>query len=213
MKFSEFVRKYSNYKYKETGSRHVTESERANLMKEFNKLSEKKIDSRKSKVNESTAEERMSRFAEMRQAGKKTEPKAKYAGVVGKGLMKEKRIDNESRRMAKEKKTTKDFSAMVSAYKNYKEEKTGTRSVSYREIKSLRESFEANALKTKKTKMAEENQISEKKMRTINKKLHEANFHVRRANRLLKENDMTGAEMSVDNATAAVDAVNDMTAG
>lgn len=257
MKFSEFVRKYSNYKYKETGSRHVTESERANLMKEFNKLSEKKIDSRKSKVNESTAEERMSRFAEMRQAGKKTEPKAKYAGVVGKGPMKEKRIDNKSRRMAEEKKTTKDFSAMVSAYKNYKEEKTGTRSVSYREIKSLRESFEknalktnekpfsamvsayknykeektgdrsvsykeikalresfeANALKTKKTKMAEENQISEKKMRAINKKLHEANFHVRRANRLLKENDIAGAEMSVDNATAAVDAVNDMTAG
>lgn len=257
MKFSEFVRKYSNYKYKETGSRHVTESERANLMKEFNKLSEKKIDSRKSKVNESAAEERMSRFAEMRQAGKKTEPKAKYAGVVGKGPMKEKRISNESRRMAEEKKTTKNFSAMVSAYKNYKEEKTGDRSVSYKEIKALRESFEKNslktnekpfsamvsaykkykeektgdrsvsykeikalresfeenALKTKKTKMAEESQISEKKMRAINKKLHEANFHVRRANRLLKENDMAGAEMSVDNATAAVDAVTDMTAG
>lgn len=259
MKFSEFVRRYSNYKYKETGSRRVTESERANLMKEFNKLSEKKIDSQKSKVSENTSEERMSRFAEMRQAGKKPAPKAKYAELVENGSKKKgKYIENDRRRMGEEKKINekpfsamvsayknykeektgdrsvsykeikalresfeknslktneKPFSAMVSAYKKYKEEKTGDRSVSYKEIKALRESFEENALKTKKTKMAEESQISEKKMRAINKKLHEANFHVRRANRLLKENDMAGAEMSVDNATAAVDAVTDMTAG
>lgn len=215
MKFSEFVRRYSNYKYKETGSRHVTESERANLMKEFNKLSEKKIDSRKSKVDESAAEERMSRFAEMRQAGKKTEPKAKYAGVVGKGPKKKgKYIENDRRRMGEEKKINeKPFSAMVSAYKNYKEEKTGDRSVSYREIKALRESFNANKLETEKKRVAEDKQIPEKELKTIQKKLHEASFHVRRANRLLKENDMAGAEMSVDNATAAVDAVTDMTAG
>lgn len=217
MKFSEFVRRYSNYKYKETGSRHVTESERANLMKEFNKLSEQKVDSRKSRVKENASEERMSRFAEMRQAGKKTAPKAKYAKLV-ENKSKKKLINRESRRMAEEKRNKKKvnekpFSAMVSAYKNYKEEKTGDRSVSYREIKALRESFNANNLKTEKKRVAEEKQIPEKELKTIQKKLHEASFHVRRANRLLKENDMAGAEMSVDNATAAVDAVTDMTAG
>lgn len=217
MKFSEFVRKYSNYKYKETGSRHVTESERANLMKEFNKLSEKKVDSRKSRVSESASEKRMSRFAEMRQAGKEPDTKAKYAKLV-ENKSKKKLVDRESRRMAEEKRNEKKanekpFSAMVSAYKNYKEEKTGDRSVSYREIKALRESFEANAQKTEKKRVVEEKQIPEKELKTIQKKLHEASFHVRRANRLLKENDMAGAEMSVDNATAAVDAVTDMTAG
>ena len=100
------------------------------------------------------------------------------------------------------------FSEMVSSYKNYKERKTGNRSVSYAEIKELREAFEANRLNKKGQK-----RVTGKKLDSIQKKLHEASFHVRRANRLLKENDMAGAEMAVDNATNAVDAVNDMTAG
>ena len=66
MRFSEFVRRYSNYKYEETGIRHVTESERKNLIKEFNKISEKKIDSQKKRVNEGISEKRMSRYTEMR---------------------------------------------------------------------------------------------------------------------------------------------------
>ena len=99
---------------------------------------------------------------------------------------------------------------MVSSYKNYKERKTGNRSVSYAEIKELREAFEANSLNSGRRG---QKRITEGKLNSIRKKLHEASFHVRRANRLLKENDMAGAEMAVDNAANAVDAVNDMTDG
>ena len=157
MRFSEFVRRYSIYKYEETGIRHVTESERKNLIKEFNKISEKKIDSQKKRVNEGTSEKRMSRYAEMRHGNR-----------------------SNGRKMSKE-------------------------------IKELREAFEANSLKKKR--LGGQKRVTEKKLDSIQKKLHEASFHVRRANRLLKENDMAGAEMAVDNATNAVDAVNDMTAG
>ena len=115
---------------------------------------------------------------------------------------------NSLKKKRPESKRPEKFSEMVSSYKNYKERKTGNRSVSYAEIKELREAFEANSLNKKGQK-----RITEKKLDSIRKKLHEASFHVRRANRLLKENDMAGAEMAVDNAATAVDAVNDMTAG
>ena len=249
MRFSEFVRRYSNYKYEETGIRHVTESERKNLIKEFNKISEKKIDSQKKRVNEGTSEKRMSRYAEMRRGNrsngrkmskgikelreafeanslKKKRPE-KFSEMVSsykdfkehetgdrsvsyreiKELREAFEANSLNNRKPKGKRPEK-FSEMVSSYKNYKERKTGNRSVSYAEIKELREAFEANRLNKKGQK-----RVTEKKLDSIQKKLHEASFHVRRANRLLKENDMAGAEMAVDNATNAVDAVNDMTAG
>ena len=202
MRFSEFVRRYSNYKYEETGIRHVTESERKNLIKEFNKISEKKIDSRKKRVNEGTSEKRMSRYAEMRRGNRSNGRKMSKR-------IKELREAFEANSLKK--KRPEKFSEMVSSYKNYKERKTGNRSVSYAEIKELREAFEANSLKKKR--LGGQKRFTEKKLDSIQKKLHEASFHVRRANRLLKENDMAGAEMAVDNATNAVDAVNDMTAG
>lgn len=258
MRFSEFVRRYSNYKYEETGIRHVTESERKNLIKEFNKISENRIDSQKKRVNEGASEKRMSRYAEMRRGNGS---KGKYSEMVGNrrkmskeikelreafeanslGNRKPKKFSemvssykdfkehetgdrsvsyreikelreafeaNYSKKKGPEGKRPEKFSEMVSSYKNYKERKTGNRSVSYKEIKELREAFETNSLNKKGQK-----QITEKKLDSIQKKLHEASFHVRRANRLLKENDMAGAEMAVDNATNAVDAVNDMTTG
>ena len=252
MRFSEFVRRYSNYKYEETGIRHVTESERKNLIKEFNKISEKKIDSQKKRVNEGTSEKRMSRYAEMR-CGKRSngrkmskeikelreafeanslnnrKPK-KFSEMVSSYKdfkeretgdrsvsyreIKELREAFEANSLNKKRpecKRPEKFSEMVSSYKNYKERKTGNHSVSYAEIKELREAFEANSLN--KGRLGGQKKITEKKLDSIQKKLHEASFHVRRANRLLKENDMAGAEMAVDNATNAVDAVNDMTAG
>ena len=199
MRFSEFVRRYSNYKYEKTGIRHVTESERKNLIKEFNKISEKKIDSQKKRVNEGTSEKRMSRYAEMRR-GKRSNGRKMSKEI------KELREAFEANSLNNRK--PEKFSEMVSSYKDFKEHETGDRSVSYREIKELREAFEANSLNKKGQK-----KITEKKLDSIRKKLHEASFHVRRANRLLKENDMAGAEMAVDNAANAVDAVNDMTAG
>lgn len=202
MRFSEFVRRYSNYKYEETGIRHVTESERKNLIKEFNKISEKKIDSQKKRVNEGTSKKRMSRYAEMRRGNRSNGRK------MSKGI-KELRGAFEANSLSNRK--PEKFSEMVSSYKNYKERKTGNRSVSYAEIKELREAFEANSLKKKR--LGGQKRVTEKKLDSIQKKLHEASFHVRRANRLLKENDIAGAEMAVDNATNAVDAVNDMTAG
>ena len=252
MRFSEFVRRYSNYKYEETGIRHVTESERKNLIKEFNKISEKKIDSRKKRVNEGTSEKRMSRYAEMRRGNrsngrkmskrikelreafeanslKKKRPEKFSEMVSSYKNYKERKTGNRSVSYAEIKelreafeanslnnrkpkgKRPEKFSEMVSSYKNYKERKTGNRSVSYAEIKELREAFEANSLKKKR--LGGQKRFTEKKLDSIQKKLHEASFHVRRANRLLKENDMAGAEMAVDNATNAVDAVNDMTAG
>ena len=251
MRFSEFVRRYSNYKYEETGIRHVTESERKNLIKEFNKISEKKIDSQKRRVNEGVSKERMSRYgkySEMAGNGRKMskeikelreafesnslnnrKPK-KFSEMVSNYKdfkeretgdrsvsyreIKELREAFEANSLKKKRpegKRPEKFSEMVSSYKNYKERKTGNRSVSYREIKELREAFEANSLN--KGRLGGQKKITEKKLDSIRKKLHEASFHVRRANRLLKENDMAGAEMAVDNATNAVDAVNDMTAG
>ena len=252
MRFSEFVRRYSNYKYEETGIRHVTESERKNLIKEFNKISEKKIDSRKKRVNEGTSEKRMSRYAEMRHGNRSNGRKMsrgikelrgafeanslsnrkpeKFSEMVSsykdfkehetgdrsvsyreiKELREAFEANSLNNRKPKGKRPEK-FSEMVSSYKNYKERKTGNRSVSYAEIKELREAFEANSLKKKR--LGGQKRVTEKKLDSIQKKLHEASFHVRRANRLLKENDMAGAEMAVDNATNAVDAVNDMTAG
>ena len=252
MRFSEFVRRYSNYKYEETGIRHVTESERKNLIKEFNKISEKKIDSQKKRVNEGTSEKRMSRYAEMRRGNRSNgrkmskeikelreafeanslnnrKPK-KFSEMVSSYKdfkeretgdhsvsyreIKELREAFEANSLKKKRpvgKRPEKFSEMVSSYKNYKERKTGNRSVSYAEIKELREAFEANSLN--KGRLGGQKKITEKKLDSIQKKLHEASFHVRRANRLLKENDMAGAEMAVDNATNAVDAVNDMTAG
>ena len=249
MRFSEFVRRYSNYKYEETGIRHVTESERKNLIKEFNKISEKKIDSQKRRVNEGTSEKRMSRYAEMRYGNRSNGRKMskgikelreafeanslsnrkpeKFSEMVSsykdfkehetgdrsvsyreiKELREAFEANSLNNRKLKGKRPEK-FSEMVSSYKNYKERKTGNRSVSYAEIKELREAFEANRLNKKGQK-----RVTEKKLDSIQKKLHEASFHVRRANRLLKENDMAGAEIAVDNATNAVDAVNDMTAG
>ena len=252
MRFSEFVRRYSNYKYEETGIRHVTESERKNLIKEFNKISEKKIDSQKKRVNEGASEKRMSRYAEMRYGnrsnGRKMSNEIKElreafeANSLNKGRpekfsemvssykdfkehetgdrsvsyreIKELREAFEANSLKKkgpEGKRPEKFSEMVSSYKNYKERKTGNRSVSYAEIKELREAFEANSLN--KGRLGGQKKITEKKLDSIRKKLHEASFHVRRANRLLKENDMAGAEMAVDNAATAVDAVNDMTTG
>ena len=252
MRFSEFVRRYSIYKYEETGIRHVTESERKNLIKEFNKISEKKIDSQKKRVNEGTSEKRMSRYAEMRREnrsnGRKMSKRVKelreafeanslsnrkpekFSEMVSsykdfkehetgdrsvsyreiKELREAFEANSLSNRKPKGKRPEK-FSEMVSSYKNYKERKTGNRSVSYAEIKELREAFEANSLKKKR--LGGQKRVTEKKLDSIQKKLHEASFHIRRANRLLKENDMAGAEMAVDNATNAVDAVNDMTAG
>ena len=252
MRFSEFVRRYSNYKYEETGIRHVTESERKNLIKEFNKISEKKIDSRKKRVNEGTSEKRMSRYTEMRHGNRSNGRKMsrrikelrgafeanslsnrkpeKFSEMVSsykdfkehetgdrsvsyreiKELREAFEANSLNNRKPKGKRPEK-FSEMVSSYKNYKERKTGNRSVSYAEIKELREAFEANSLKKKR--LGGQKRVTEKKLDSIQKKLHEASFHVRRANRLLKENDMAGAEMAVDNATNAVDAVNDMTAG
>ena len=252
MRFSEFVRRYSNYKYEETGIRHVTESERKNLIKEFNKISEKKIDSQKKRVNEGTSEKRMSRYAEMRRGNRSNGRKMskgikelrgafeanslsnrkpeKFSEMVSsykdfkehetgdrsvsyreiKELREAFEANSLNNRKHKSKRPEK-FSEMVSSYKNYKERKTGNRSVSYAEIKELREAFEANSLKKKRR--GGQKRVTEKKLDAIQKKLHEASFHVRRANRLLKENDMAGAEMAVDNATNAVDAVNDMTAG
>ena len=252
MRFSEFVRRYSNYKYEETGIRHVTESERKNLIKEFNKISEKKIDSQKKRVNEGTSEKRMSRYAEMRHGNRSNGRKMsrgikelrgafeanslsnrkpeKFSEMVSsykdfkehetgdrsvsyreiKELREAFEANSLNNRKPKGKRPEK-FSEMVSSYKNYKERKTGNRSVSYAEIKELREAFEANSLKKKR--LGGQKRVTEKKLDSIQKKLHEASFHVRRANRLLKENDMAGAEMAVDNATNAVDAVNDMTAG
>ena len=252
MRFSEFVRRYSNYKYEETGIRHVTESERKNLIKEFNKISEKKIDSQKKRVNEGTSENRMSRYAEMRRGNRSNGRKMskeikelreafeanylnnrkpeKFSEMVSsykdfkeretgdrsvsyreiKELREAFEANSLNNRKPKGKRPEK-FSEMVSSYKNYKERKTGNRSVSYAEIKELREAFEANSLN--KGRLGRQKKITEKKLDSIRKKLHEASFHVRRANRLLKENDMAGAEMAVDNATNAVDAVNDMTAG
>ena len=252
MRFSEFVRRYSNYKYEKTGIRHVTESERKNLIKEFNKISENKIDSQKKRVNEGASEKRMSRYAEMRRGnrsnGRKTskeikelreafeanslnkrKPK-KFSEMVSnykdfkehetgdrsvsyreiKELREAFEANSLNNRKPKGKRPEK-FSEMVSSYKNYKERKTGNRSVSYAEIKELREAFEANSLN--KGRLGGQKKITEKKLDSIQKKLHEASFHVRRANRLLKENDMAGAETAVDNATNAVDAVNEMTAG
>ena len=202
MRFSEFVRRYSNYKYEETGIRHVTESERKNLIKEFNKISEKKIDSQKKRVNEGTSEKRMSRYAEMRRGNRSNGRKMSKRIKELRGAFEANSLSNRK---------PEKFSEMVSSYKNYKERKTGNRSVSYAEIKELREAFEANSLN--KGRLGGQKKITEKKLDSIQKKLHEASFHVRRANRLLKENDMAGAEMAVDNATNAVDAVNDMTAG
>ena len=202
MRFSEFVRRYSNYKYEETGIRHVTESERKNLIKEFNKISEKKIDSQKKRVNEGTSEKRMSRYAEMRRGNRSNGRKMSKRIKELRGAFEANSLSNRK---------PEKFSEMVSSYKNYKELKTGNRSVSYAEIKELREAFEANSLKKKR--LGGQKRVTEKKLDSIQKKLHEASFHVRRANRLLKENDMAGAEMAVDNATNAVDAVNDMTAG
>ena len=243
MRFSEFVRRYSNYKYEKTGIRRVTESERKNLIKEFNKISEKKIDSRK----------RMSRYSETRRGnssignGRKTSNEIKelreafestslnnrkpekFSEMVSsykdfkerktgdrsvsykeiKELREAFEASSLSNRRFKGKRPEK-FSEMVSSYKNYKERKTGNRSVSYKEIKELREAFEANSLNSGRRG---QKRITEGKLNSIRKKLHEASFHVRRANRLLKENDMAGAEMAVDNAANAVDAVNDMTAG
>ena len=252
MRFSEFVRRYSIYKYEETGIRHVTESERKNLIKEFNKISEKKIDSQKKRVNEGTSEKRMSRYAEMRREnrsnGRKMSKRVKelreafeanslsnrkpekFSEMVSsykdfkehetgdrsvsyreiKELREAFEANSLNNRKPKGKRPEK-FSEMVSSYKNYKERKTGNRSVSYAEIKELREAFEANSLKKKR--LGGQKRVTEKKLDSIQKKLHEASFHIRRANRLLKENDMAGAEMAVDNATNAVDAVNDMTAG
>ena len=252
MRFSEFVRRYSNYKYEETGIRHVTESERKNLIKEFNKISEKKIDSQKKRVNEGISEKRMSRYAEMRRGNRSNGRKMskrikelrgafeanslsnrkpeKFSEMVSsykdfkehetgdrsvsykeiKELREAFEANSLNNRKPKGKRPEK-FSEMVSSYKNYKERKTGNRSVSYAEIKELREAFEANSLKKKR--LGGQKRVTEKKLDSIQKKLHEASFHVRRANRLLKENDMAGAEMAVDNATNAVDAVNDMTAG
>ena len=252
MRFSEFVRRYSNYKYEETGIRHVTESERKNLIKEFNKISEKKIDSQKKRVNEGTSKKRMSRYAEMRRGNRSNGRKMskgikelreafeanslsnrkpeKFSEMVSsykdfkehetgdrsvsyreiKELREAFEANSLNNRKPKGKRPEK-FSEMVSSYKNYKERKTGNRSVSYAEIKELREAFEANSLKKKR--LGGQKRVTEKKLDSIQKKLHEASFHVRRANRLLKENDMAGAEMAVDNATNAVDAVNDMTAG
>ena len=207
MRFSEFVRRYSNYKYEETGIRHVTESERKNLIKEFNKISEKKIDSQKKRVNEGTSEKRMSRYTEMRRGNRSNGRKMSKRIKELRGAFEANSLNN---RKPKSKRPEK-FSEMVSSYKNYKERKTGNRSVSYAEIKELREAFEANSLKKKR--LGGRKRVTEKKLDSIQKKLHEASFHVRRANRLLKENDMAGAEMAVDNATNAVDAVNDMTAG
>lgn len=257
MRFSEFVRRYSNYKYEETGIRHVTESERKNLIKEFNKISEKKIDSQKKRVNEGTSEKRMSRYAEMRRGNRSNRRKMskeikelreafkanylnnrkpeKFSEMVSSYKdfkeretgyrsvsyreIKELREAFEANSMNKKRpegkrpegKRPEKFSEMVSSYKNYKERKTGNRSVSYAEIKELREAFEANYLN--KGRLGGQKKITEKKLDSIQKKLHEASFHVRRANRLLKENDIAGAEMAVDNATNAVDAVNNMTAG
>ena len=202
MRFSEFVRRYSNYKYEETGIRHVTESERKNLIKEFNKISEKKIDSQKKRVNEGISEKRMSRYAEMRRGNRSNGRKMSKRIKELRGAFEANSLSNRK---------PEKFSEMVSSYKNYKERKTGNRSVSYAEIKELREAFEANSLKKKR--LGGQKRVTEKKLDSIQKKLHEASFHVRRANRLLKENDMAGAEMAVDNATNAVDAVNDMTAG
>ena len=252
MRFSEFVRRYSNYKYEETGIRHVTESERKNLIKEFNKISEKKIDSRKKRVNEGTSKKRISRYAEMRR-GNRSNGRNMSKGIkelreafeanslsnrkpekfsemvssykdfkehetgdrsVSYREIKELREAFEANSLKKKRpegKRPEKFSEMVSSYKNYKERKTGNRSVSYAEIKELREAFEANSLKKKR--LGGQKRVTEKKLDSIQKKLHEASFHVRRANRLLKENDMAGAEIAVDNATNAVDAVNDMTAG
>lgn len=224
MRFSEFMRRYANYKYKETGIKHITENERVNLLKEFNKLSEKKIDSRKKRVTEGTSEERMSRYAEMRRGNTSK-------GRRSEGRLSEKRADSRANLKSSgratgrlEERRTKKFSEMVSKYKDFKEKETGDRSVSYAEIKELREAFDAKTLNkgrlknrmsesSKKTGRRSEGRLSEKKLNFIKKKLHEANFHVRKANRLLKENDMAGAEMAVDNATATVDAVTDMTAG
>ena len=225
MRFSEFVRRYSNYKYEETGIRHVTESERKNLIKEFNKISEKRIDSQKKRVNEGTSEKRMSRYAEMRRGNSSNRKPKKFSEMVSSYKdFKERETGDRSvsYREIKElreafeansmnKKRPEKFSEMVSSYKNYKERKTGNRNVSYAEIKELREAFEANSLD--KGRLGRQKKITEKKLDSIRKKLHEASFHVRRANRLLKENDMAGAEMAVDNAANAVDAVNDMTAG
>lgn len=224
MRFSEFMRRYANYKYKETGIKHITENERVNLLKEFNKLSEKRVDSRKRRVTEGTSEERMSRYAEMRRGSKSN-------GRRSAGRLSEKRADSWANLKSSgratgrlEERRTKKFSEMVSKYKDFKEQETGDRSVSYAEIKELREAFDTKTLNkgrlknrmsesSKKTGRRSEGRLSEKKLNFIKKKLHEANFHVRRANRLLKENDMAGAEMAVDNATATVDAVTDMTAG
>ena len=252
MRFSEFVRKYSNYKYEKTGIRHVTESERKNLIKEFNKISEKKIDSQKKRVNEGASGKRMSRYAEMRRVNRSNGRKMskeikelreafeanslsnrkpeKFSEMVSNykdfkeretgdrsvsyNEIKELREAFEANSLNKKRlegKRPEKFSEMVSSYKNYKERKTGNRSVSYAEIKELHEAFEANSLN--KGRLGGQKKITEKKLDSIRKKLHEASFHVRRANRLLKENDMAGAEMAVDNATNAVDAVNDMTAG
>ena len=258
MRFSEFVRRYSNYKYEKTGIRHVTESERKNLIKEFNKISENKIDSQKKRVNEGASEKRMSRYVEMRRRNRSNDKYSKMAGN-GRKTSKELREAFEANSLSNRK--PKKFSEMVSSYKDFKEHETGDRSVSYREIKELREAFEANSLSNRKPKgkrpekfsemvssyknykerktgnrsvsyaeikelreafeanslsggrLGRQKKITEKKLDSIQKKLHEASFHVRRANRLLKENDMAGAEMAVDNATNAVDAVNDMTAG
>lgn len=224
MRFSEFMRRYANYKYKETGIKHITENERVNLLKEFNKLSEKKIDSRKRRVTEGTSEERMSRYAEMRRGNTSK-------GRRSVGRLSEKRVDSRANLKSNgratgrlEERRSKKFSEMVSKYKDFKEKETGDRSVSYAEIKELREAFDAKTLNkgrlknrmsesSKKTGRRSEGRLSEKKLNFIKKKLHEANFYVRKANRLLKENDMAGAEMAVDNATATVDAVTDMTAG
>lgn len=224
MRFSEFMRRYANYKYKETGIKHITENERVNLLKEFNKLSEKKIDSRKRRVTEGASEERMSRYAEMRRG-------SKLKGRRSEGRLSEKRVNSRANLKSDgratgrlEERRSKKFSEMVSKYKDFKEKETGDRSVSYAEIKELREAFDSKTLNkgrlknrmsesSKKTGRRSEGRLSEKKLNFIKKKLHEANFHVRKANRLLKENDMAGAEMAVDNATATVDAVTDMTAG
>ena len=152
MRFSEFVRRYSNYKYEETGIRHVTESERKNLIKEFNKISEKKIDSQKKRVNEGTSEKRMSRYAEMRRGNRSNGRK------MSKGI-KELRGAFEANSLKK--KRPEKFSEMVSSYKDFKEHETGDRSVSYREIKELREAFEANSLNNRKHKSKRPEKFSE----------------------------------------------------
>ena len=112
MRFSEFVRRYSNYKYEKTGIRHVTESERKNLIKEFNKISEKKIDSQKKRVNEGTSEKRMSRYAEMR--------RGKHSN--GRKMSKEiKELREAFEANSLNNRKPKKFSEMVSNYKDFKE--------------------------------------------------------------------------------------------